>query len=123
MADALDALAAGLLQLFVWPTPAYLCAGVLVGYVAGVPPGLGTPAALALLLPVIIPLRPLDGFVLLTAVAAVSVSAGDITSILLGIPGEATAAAVVADGHALARSGQGGRAVGAALMASWFGAV
>ena len=70
-----------------------------------------------------IPLRPLDGFVLLTAVAAVSASAGDITSILLGIPGEATAAAVVADGHALARSGQGGRAVGAALMASWFGAV
>ena len=55
-------------------------------------------AALAILLPAVLPLSPLDGCVLLTAAAAVSTAAGDITSIVLGVPGEATAAAITASG-------------------------
>ena len=68
-------------------------------------------------------LAPIDGFVLLTATSAVSASAGDITSILLGVPGEATAAAIVADGHALAVRGEGRYATGAAISASMMGAL
>ncbi len=72
-------------------------------------------------------MAPLDACVLVTAVAAVSSAAGDLTSILLGVPGEATSAAVVPDGHALALQGHGGRALGAAitsaLLGSFFGAV
>jgi putative tricarboxylic transport membrane protein len=113
----------GLQQLLVWPTLGYLVAGVIFGFVVGVLPGLGGPAALAFLLPIIVPLAPLDGFVLLTATAAVTASAGDMTSILLGVPGEATAAAIVADGHALARRGEARYAIGAALTASFIGAL
>jgi putative tricarboxylic transport membrane protein len=64
-------------------------------------------------------------FVLLTATSAVAAIAGDLTSILLGVPGEATAVAIVADGHALAVRGEGryatGAAIGAAMMGALFG--
>ncbi len=123
MLDSVAALAAGFQQLWIWPTPLYLLAGVVIGVVVGVLPGIGGPAALAMMLPAVIPLAPVDGIVLLTAVAAVTVSAGDITSILLGVPGEATAAAIVADGQALARRGEAHRAVGAAMTASFMGAL
>ncbi len=122
-ADALSALALGLQQLLQWPTLAYLAAGVAIGFVVGILPGLGGTAALAILLPAVLPLSPLDGCVLLTAAAAVSTAAGDITSIVLGVPGEATAAAIVPDGHALARRGEGAFAAGAAITASTLGAV
>ncbi|MGE0449174.1 MAG: tripartite tricarboxylate transporter permease [Vicinamibacterales bacterium] len=113
----------GLQQVLTWPTPVYLLAGVLVGYVVGVVPGFGAPAALALVLPVTIAAAPTDGFVLLASVAAVSAVAGDITSILLGVPGEAASAAIVPDGHAMARQGLGGVAAGAALASACLGAV
>ena len=123
MFESFAAAIGGLHQLLTWPTPAYLVAGVLIGYVAGVLPGLGGPAAFAFLLPAVVTLPPLDGLVLLTATSAVTAAAGDITSILLGIPGEATAAAIVADGHALAKQGRGRYATGAAVTASLMGAL
>ena len=123
MLESLAAAIAGLQQVLTWPTPGYLLAGVLVGYVVGVLPGLGAPAALAFLLPAVVSLSPIDGFVLLTATSAVTAIAGDITSILLGVPGEATAAAIVADGHALAMRGEGRYATGAAISASMMGAL
>ncbi|HKW02416.1 MAG TPA: tripartite tricarboxylate transporter permease [Vicinamibacterales bacterium] len=123
MLESLAAAFAGLQQVLMWPTLGYLLAGVLVGYVVGILPGLGAPAALAFLLPVVVSLAPIDGFVLLTATSAVTAGAGDITSILLGVPGEATAAAIVADGHALAKRGEGRYATGAAISASVMGAL
>src|SRR4029453_16112515 len=48
---------------------------------------------------------------------------GDITSILFGIPGEPTTAATNVDGHAMAKNGEAGRALGAAMMSSHIGAV
>ena len=123
MLESFAAAIAGLQQLLTWPTPGYLLAGVIVGYVVGVLPGLGAPAALAFILPAVVSLPPIDGFVLLTATSAVAACAGDITSILLGVPGEATAAAIVADGHALAVRGEGRYATGAAISASMMGAL
>lgn len=123
MLESLAAAIAGLQQLLTWPTPGYLLAGVLIGYVVGVLPGLGASAALAFLLPAVVSLAPIDAFVLLTATSAVAAIAGDITSILLGVPGEATAAAIVADGHALAVRGEGRYATGAAISAAMMGAL
>jgi putative tricarboxylic transport membrane protein len=125
--ESFTALIAGLQHLFALPTFLYLVAGSVIGFVVGVLPGLGGPATMALLLPALLQVAPLDACVLITAVAAVSAAAGDLTSILLGVPGEATAAAVVPDGHALALQGHGGRALGAAitsaLLGSFFGAI
>jgi len=54
---------------------------------------------------------------------AVTATTGDITSILFGIPGEPTTAATIVDGHAMAKNGEAGRALGAAMMSSLIGAV
>jgi TctA family transporter len=48
---------------------------------------------------------------------------GDITSVLFGVPGEATSAATILDGHAMAKKGEAGRALGAALASSLVGAL
>jgi TctA family transporter len=55
--------------------------------------------------------------------AAVTNTTGDITSILLGVPGEPTTAATIVDGHPMAKKGEAGRALGAVLLSSLIGAV
>jgi TctA family transporter len=54
---------------------------------------------------------------------SVVATTGDITSILFGVPGEATTAAIILDGHAMAKRGEAGRALGAALASSLIGAL
>lgn len=122
MLTGLEPLLSGLLQVLSWPTAGYLLAGVFIGYVVGILPGFGAPAALALVLPSVIALRPVDGVVLLTAITIVCAVAGDVSSILLGVPGEATSTAIIADGRAMVRRGDGGAAIGAALTSAWCGA-
>ena len=51
----------------------------------------------------------------LLGMLSVSIMFGDITSILFGVPGEPLAAAVVLDGHPMAKAGQAGRAFTLAL--------
>ena len=48
---------------------------------------------------------------------------GAVTSILLGIPGDAPSVMTVIDGHALAKRGEAGRALGMSVCASFIGGV
>jgi putative tricarboxylic transport membrane protein len=43
--------------------------------------------------------------------------------VLFGVPGEATTAAIILDGHSMAKKGEAGRALGAALSSSLLGAL
>lgn len=122
MVDVLHAALTGLLQVLVWPAFGFMLLGVGIGYVVGVLPGLGGPAALALVLPFVFSMDVVDALALLIGLATVTVTAGDMTSILLGIPGEATSTAILIDGHAMTSRGEGGRAAGAALVSSLVGA-
>ena len=97
--------------------------GILVGAMVGILPGLGGPTTLALMLPFIFRMEATEAFAFLLGMSAVTGTTGDITSILFGIPGEATTAATVVDGHAMAKKGEAGRALGAALMSSLVGAI
>lgn len=101
----------------------YLVCGSVLGVGVGLLPGLGSAAALALLLPFVFTLEPTAALALLLGMSAVTATAGDVTSVLFGVPGEGTAAATVVDGYALTRRGEAGRALGAVLMASLIGAV
>lgn len=53
----------------------------------------------------------------------VCATTGDITSVLFGVPGEPTSAAVVLNGCPMTRRGQAGRALGAVLFSSSLGAL
>jgi TctA family transporter len=113
----------GLAQVFAWPTFGLMLIGMALGFVVGLLPGLGGPTTLALMLPFVFKMTPIEAFAFLLGMLAVTATTGDITSILFGIPGEPTTAATIVDGHAMAKNGEAGRALGAAMMSSLIGAV
>src|SRR5262245_55969835 len=101
----------------------FLGAGVLMGAIVGLLPGLSGAAMLALVLPFAVGLTPTAAFALMIGIATVTATTGDLTSILLGIPGEPAAAATIVDGHPMARRGEAARAIGASLFSSLAGSV
>lgn len=121
--NILDAFIQGLFSVLSWPTFGFMLLGVAIGFMVGILPGLGGPVALALMLPFTFDMEPVGAFAFLLGMLSVTATTGDITSILFGVPGEVTSAALVIDGHPMAKQGQAGRALGAALMSSLVGAV
>jgi putative tricarboxylic transport membrane protein len=117
------ALGGGFVAVFSWPTFPLMMLGVLIGFIIGILPGISAPTTLALMLPFTFHMKPVEAFAFLLGMLSVSIMFGDITSVLFGVPGEPLAAAVVLDGHPMAKAGQAGRALGAALMSSLVGAV
>jgi putative tricarboxylic transport membrane protein len=113
----------GLAQVF-QPVPLMLMLlGVAIGFVVGILPGLGGAVTLALMLPFTFDMQPVEAFAFLLGMWVVTSTTGDITSVLFGVPGEATSAATVLDGHPMTKRGEGGRALGAVLLSSALGAV
>lgn len=96
-------------------------AGVFCGMTVGVLPGFGPPAAMALLFPLVYTLDPLPGISLLAGLFYGAKYGGAVTSILMGIPGEADAVATLFEGRPLALAGKAKQALAAATLASFTG--
>ncbi|MBI4322626.1 MAG: tripartite tricarboxylate transporter permease [Chloroflexi bacterium] len=118
-----EAFISGLLQVFTIPAFPLMLIGIAVGFAVGILPGLGGPVALALMLPFVFDMKPVEAFAFLLGMISVTATTGDITSVLFGVPGEGTSAATIVDGHPMTKNGEAGRALGAALMSSLVGAV
>ena len=123
MFEMLNALLSGFYQVFTWSTFSLMCVGIVVGFIVGILPGLGGPTAMALMLPFIFKMSAVEAFAFLLGMTAVTATTGDITSVLFGVPGEPTTASTIVDGHAMAKKGEAGRALGAVLMSSLVGAI
>ncbi len=95
--------------------------GCVLGMVVGVLPGFGPPAATALLFPLVYVLEPLPGITLLAGIFYGAKYGGAVTSILLGVPGEADAVATLFEGYPLAKTGRAKQALTAATLASFTG--
>jgi TctA family transporter len=119
----IEALFEGLVLVLQWKALAFMLLGIGLGFWVGLLPGLGGATTLALMLPFIYTMQPVEAFAFLLGMHAVVATTGDITSVLFGVPGEATSAATILDGHAMARKGEAGRALGAALASSLLGAI
>ena len=119
----LDALLQGLTAVLQWNAFSFMLIGIGVGFFVGLLPGLGGGTTLALMLSFVFKMEPVQAFAFLLGMHSVTATTGDITSILFGIPGEGTTAASILDGHAMAKKGEAGRALGASLMSSLVGAV
>lgn len=119
----IDAFIEGLLLVLQWKALAFMLLGVGLGFWVGLLPGLGGATTLALMLPFIYTMQPVEAFAFLLGMHAVVATTGDITSVLFGVPGEATTAATILDGYAMTKKGEAGRALGAALGSSLVGAV
>ncbi len=100
----------------------YAFAGVMMGTAVGVLPGLGSPAAVALLLPVTYGMDATSAVIMVSGIFYGSQYGGSTTSILLNIPGEPGSVVTCLDGYQMARQGRAGRALGIAAMGSFIGA-
>ena len=96
-----------------------LAAGVFVGMVVGVMPGLGPSAGLAILLPLTFELDPTGAIVMLAAVYYGAMYGGTITSVLINTPGESASLATTFDGYPMAQQGRAGPALVLAAVASF----
>ncbi|MBI4489241.1 MAG: tripartite tricarboxylate transporter permease [Deltaproteobacteria bacterium] len=106
-----------------WKALSFMLLGIGIGFWIGLLPGLGGGVTLSLMLAFIYGMKPVEAFAFLIGMHSVTATTGDITSILFGVPGEGISAATILDGHAMAKKGEAGRAIGAALMSSLVGAV
>jgi putative tricarboxylic transport membrane protein len=121
--EMLNALILSFFQIFAGSTFGLMLLGIVIGFAVGILPGLGGTTTLALMLPFVIKMKAVEAFAFLIGMAAVTGTTGDITSILFGVPGEAISAAVIVDGHPMAKKGEAGRALGANLMSSLIGSI
>lgn len=117
--DLFDNLGQGIVAILTIQNVLLLGAGVLIGMVVGVLPGLGPSAGLAILLPLTFGLDPVGGIVMLAAVYYGAMYGGTITSVLINTPGESATVASTFDGYPLAKKGRAGAALVMAAVASF----
>jgi putative tricarboxylic transport membrane protein len=115
----MEGLLIGFAELFS-NVPALLCvfAGAVVGLLAGATPGLTTPAAIAMIMPITVYLSPLAALVFLYVIGKSGRYGGSISAILYNTPGTTAAAATTIDGYPLAQKGQANKALKVATIAS-----
>ncbi len=94
-------------------------AGVLIGTVVGVLPGIGPIGAMALLLPVTYSMGPASALIMLAGIYYGSMYGGSTTSILLKVPGEVSSVITTLDGYEMARRGRAGAALFVAAIGSF----
>jgi putative tricarboxylic transport membrane protein len=98
----------------------YCFLGVLLGTVVGVLPGIGPVTTVAMLLPISFTLDPVSAMILLAGIYYGAQYGGSTTAILVNIPGEASSVITTLDGHAMAKQGRAGPALGIAAIGSFF---
>lgn len=121
MLDAFSLLGDGIWQATALPLLAATFTGVVIGLIVGALPGLGPTAGVAIMLPVAVGFGGTEAIAALAGIYYGAMFGGAVTSILLGIPGDAPSVMTVIDGHALAKQGQAGRALGMSVYASFIG--
>src|SRR3546814_13129036 len=95
--------------------------GAIIGLLIGALPGLGPSAGVAIMLPVAVGFGGTAAIACLAGVYYGSMFGGAITSILLGIHGDAPSVMTVLDGYPMAPRGEAGRALGMSVFASFPG--
>ncbi|HSR10551.1 MAG TPA: tripartite tricarboxylate transporter permease [Thermodesulfobacteriota bacterium] len=96
-----------------------LAAGVFLGTVVGVLPGLGPIGAMAILLPVSFQMEVTAALILMAGVFYGAQYGGSTTSILMNIPGESTSVVTTIDGYQMTRRGRAGAALTISAVGSF----
>jgi TctA family transporter len=101
----------------------FLMVGVFLGLIVGFLPGLGGIAGLSIILPFVYGMDATSALALMIGLLSPLNTSDTIPAVLMGVPGTSAAQATVVDGFPMAKRGEGGRALGAAFIASMFGGV
>lgn len=123
----MDAIFSGLAQGFAVALDPFnlllVLVGCFVGTLIGAMPGIGPINGVAILLPIAYSLNfpPESALILLAGVYYGAEFGGRISSILLNVPGDASAVMTTLDGYPMARNGQAGRALSLSAWSSFIG--
>ena len=98
---------------------AYCFAGVALGTLIGVLPGIGPLSTIGLLFPLTFYLPSVTALIMLAGIYYGAQYGGAITSILLNLPGETSSAVTCLDGYPMARGGRAGAALAISALASF----
>src|SRR3989441_11106220 len=98
----------------------YCLAGVALGTLIGVLPGISPLVAIGMLFPLTFTLPPLASLIMLAGIYYGAQYGGSTTSILVNLPGETASAVTCIDGYQMARQGRAGPALAVAAPASVF---
>jgi TctA family transporter len=117
--DLLSNLALGFSTALTLSNLFYAFAGVLIGTLIGVLPGIGPIATLAMLLPTTYALEPTSALIMLAGIYYGAQYGGSTTAILVNLPGESSSVVTCIDGYQMARRGRAGAALGIAAIGSF----
>lgn len=108
----------GFLAAFAPSLLPYLLLGVALGMFFGIVPGLTATMGVALLTPLAFRFPPAQGLAIILGVYIAAMFGGDITAILINMPGTPASIAVTFDGYAMMKQGRAGLALGLNALAS-----
>ncbi len=123
----INSLIGGFAVALTWFNVMLMLAGVTLGVLIGVLPGLGGANGVAILLPLTFSMAQQPGgatsaIILLSCIYWGALFGGAITSILFNIPGEPWSVATTFDGYPMAQKGKAAQALTAAFTSSFVGA-
>ncbi len=101
----------------------FLMIGILAGLIVGSIPGLNDNIAFAIFIPLSFSLSSTYALALMVGLYCSCAVGGSIPAIMVKVPGTASSVLTAIDGHAMARSGKAGQALGIAITSSVFGGV
>ena len=117
--DMFGGIGEGFAQALTPASLAFAFAGVLIGTIVGVLPGIGPITAIALLIPLSFGLEPVQGLIMLSGVYYGAMYGGSITATLIRTPGEVASVVTAIDGYEMARQGRAGPALATAAIGSF----
>ncbi|MGH3368053.1 MAG: tripartite tricarboxylate transporter permease [Nocardioidaceae bacterium] len=117
--DLFNGIGAGFAEALSLAGLAFAFAGVLIGTVVGVLPGIGPITAIALLIPLSFGMEPVHGLILLSGIYYGTMYGGSITATLIRTPGEVSSVVTAIDGYEMARRGRAGPALATAAIGSF----
>ena len=98
-----------------------MAVSVAIGIMIGALPGLSAAMGVALLIPITFGMPASTGLIVLAGVYCGAIFGGSISAILIHTPGTPASAATAIDGYQLTLKGKAGKALGTAIISSFFG--
>ena len=118
--ELFDNLALGLATAATWQNLLFCFAGVMIGTLVGVLPGISPLTTVAMLLPFTFGLAPASALIMLAGIFYGAQYGSSTAAILVNVPGETSSIVTCIDGYQMAKQGRAGSALAIAAIASFF---
>jgi len=121
MQDIFSNLALGMQTAMTWTNILWVFIGGSLGTIIGMLPGLGPATGVAVLIPITFGMNPATALITMCAVYYGAMFGGSRASIMINVPGDASAIVSCFDGYPMTKQGRAGSALAISAIASFIG--